>query len=117
MQSTEQDPVPSVPTDVAYDARKIHDCCRRLYARASEATRAAAAAGVVFGLGVGFALGIFTDNAQVLVFGPLAGAVLGGVLGNESGKNRAMMLKLTAQNALCNLQIAINTAKRSERAE
>jgi len=103
-------PRSEVAPDVLFDRAEIVDCAERLYRRANAIIFSLTAVGVLLGLVGGGTLGHVVDErmGSILLFGAI-GAAVGGSVGREEGKNRAVMLRLEAQNALCNLQTAINT--------
>lgn len=97
-----------------YDVEEIIDCSRRLYQRASfivvmSAAVAFVGCGIVGGI-AGYFLG--QGNEWVPAFAGVLLAAIGGMVGYQIGMNQSVVLRLEAQNALCNLQTAINTEPR-----
>jgi hypothetical protein len=92
---------------VQYDPTVIHKFAQRLYDRALLSTIAWAIGGVVIVGVAGKAMSVslnVTDGSLTAV-----GAVVGLVIGFLIGSHRSFMLKLQAQQALCLLQIEMNT--------
>lgn len=86
-----------------YDAKILYEFADRLYRRANEIVALCVMiAGLVFG---GIAYSIFNEDSTYA----LLGAALGGLLGYFYGQERAFLLKLQAQTALCQVQIEENT--------
>lgn len=92
---------------VQYDPSVIHKFAQRLYDRALLSTIAWAIGGVVIVGIAGKAMSVslnVNDGSLTAV-----SAVVGLVVGLMIGSHRSFMLKLQAQQALCLLQIEMNT--------
>jgi len=86
---------------VSYDPSVINTFAQKLYDRASTITVAYIAIGIAVGAGIGkFS---FDTVGMVVV------AVFAGVIGYFIGSQRAFLLRLQAQTALCQVQIEYNT--------
>jgi hypothetical protein len=86
---------------LTYDAKVIYQFAERLYNRANSIVATYTAIGLIAGYIAGSVLG---GGSAILVGMAVIGA-LGYALGNE----RAFLLKLQAQTALCHVQIEENT--------
>jgi F0F1-type ATP synthase assembly protein I len=91
---------------VKYDASIIQQFADRLYKRASSIVASLTVIGILFGFGIGYALDYAYDLGTI---GLIVGAALGAIIGFAIGQERAFVLKLQAQVALCQVQIEQNT--------
>jgi hypothetical protein len=93
--------------EVQYDSSVIQTFAQRLYARAASIVVTHTLVGFLGGLVAGFA------GLQVLgVKEPLLGVavcLLGVLIGYRMGSDKAFVLKLQAQTALCQMHIEANT--------
>jgi len=103
---------------VAYDERVIQRHADSLYARGRRATVVYGLASAAMGLGIGYTFSYAVtsgaaerESLRLLLAAALG--VFGLVLGLVAGSQRASVLKLHAQQALCQLQIEVNTRARS----
>jgi F0F1-type ATP synthase assembly protein I len=90
---------------IKYDPTIIQNFAEKMYKKASSIIAASALVGIIVGAG----LGIFIDEsigAGAIV--PIIGAIVGGIIGFAIGQERAFVLKLQAQTALCQMQIEQN---------
>jgi sulfite exporter TauE/SafE len=96
-----------------YDPQILQTFANKLYSRANGIIAAWTLIGVIAGGVGGVALesAIRTGNAAVIAAGA---AVLCGVLGFAIGSSRAFLLKLQAQQALCQRQIELNTRPKGD---
>ncbi len=107
---------------VAYDPAVIQKFVDRLYRRARTTVISSTIGGVLFGGLLGFWLSWLLDSGSVRVprhlsldelgtelIACLIGAVLFGLIGLMAGRERAFMLRLQAQVALCQAKIEENT--------
>ena len=109
---------------VAYDPSVIQKFVDRLYRRAKTITITSTIGGVLGGGLFGFVLGLLFDQGSIRLparasldelstelVACLIGAVLFGLIGFLSGRERAFLLRLQAQAALCQAKIEENTRK------
>jgi ABC-type phosphate/phosphonate transport system permease subunit len=109
---------------VAYDPEIIQKFVNRLYRRASTVVITSTIGGVVGGGLLGFVLGLLFDQGSARlpnhfsldalgteVIAGLIGALIFGLLAFLAGRERAFLLKLQAQAALCQAKIEENTRK------
>jgi len=109
---------------VAYDPSVVQKYVDRLYRRAKTIIITSTIGGVLGGGLFGFMLGLLFDQGSLqlparLSFGELStelvaclvGAVLFGLVSFLSGRQRAFLLRLQAQIALCQAKIEENTRK------
>ena len=92
-----------------YDPEIIQKFADRLYARSVGVIFVSAALGVLIGLVAGPFIQQALPPKLALALPEWATAVVLGVLGFLQGMERAFLLKLQAQSALCQLQIEKNT--------
>lgn len=106
---------------VAYDERVIQRHADGLYARGRRAAVVYGLASAAMGVGVGYTFSYAVTSGAAereslrLVLAALLG-VFGLVLGLVAGSERASVLKLHAQQALCQLQIEVNTRAKGDAA-
>ncbi len=100
---------------VRYDASIIQTMADKLYAQARFIEIVWALIGLVLLGGVGAAAGAAVDDSMTMIAGGI-GAVLGAIGGFNHGRAKAFTLRLTAQTALCQVQIEKNTASVSSTA-
>jgi hypothetical protein len=94
---------------VKYDAEVIVTFAESLYRQASSIVRTYTVVAVLAGLFVGGVVGhVVTDTGGWLA-GAVVGALLFGFAGFRLGQQRAFVLRLQAQVALCQVQIEANT--------
>ena len=93
-----------------YDSTIIEQAADNLYETARSMEVSWAMAGMFIGAALVALLVSFYDSGAMLV-GVGFGAILGAAIGYAQGRTRAMMLRLQAQTALCQMQIEQNTAK------
>lgn len=94
---------------VIYEANVIYKFADRLYRKANLIIACYTILGLLLG-GVG---GYFLGHMAAEGYGPLTVtivAVLGSIIGCVVGSEKAFMLKLLAQMALCQVQIEQNTS-------
>ena len=95
-----------------YDPAVINEFADRLYAQAKSIIATLTVLfgflGLVFGGGVG---AVLARGADGTMSGALVGALLGGLIGYVIGRERAFVLKLQAQTALCQVQIESNSRR------
>jgi len=109
---------------VAYDPAVIQKFVDRLYRRARTVILTSTIGGILFGGFIGFFVVLFFDQQTVKVpnrfsldelgaelVACLIGAVLFGLIGFLAGRERAFLLRLQAQAALCQIKIEENTRK------
>ena len=109
---------------VNYDPQIIEKFAARLYRQAKTAIITSTIVGILFGALLGVGLGPLLIALEVyildltrrspitpasLLVGCLAGAVLFGLIGFMTGRERAFRLRLVAQTSLCQLKIEENT--------
>jgi len=107
---------------IQYDPSIILLNARRLYSQATVLIITSTIMCALFGAALGYGFVSFFDNIKNLssdfnwlplsgsaITGLLAGAIILGFLGFLGGQQRAFMLKLQAQTALCQLKIEENT--------
>jgi hypothetical protein len=111
-----------------YEPQILEEFADRLYKQAAEIISQAVVGGIVggllvgalFGAGAGVGLlvleqapGVSGDTPSMVLAGGAIGfcllAVVGGVIGYFTGKEKSFELRLKAQQALCQLQIEKNT--------
>jgi hypothetical protein len=108
---------------VQYDARVIGEFAARLYARARSIVISYTVLGVLLGLVAGALAGARAlvaaggDVGGDNMVGIVIGAVIGGMVGFSIGTEKAFLLRLQAQTALCQAQIEANTRAVAETAE
>ncbi|MFZ2875057.1 MAG: hypothetical protein WAZ94_11320 [Phycisphaerales bacterium] len=98
-----------------YDSQILQKFADKLYARANGIIVAWTLIGLIAG-GVGGAFiesAVRTGNGVVII---AVAAVLCAILGFAMGSSRAFLLKLQAQQALCQRQIELNTRPKGEAA-
>lgn len=89
-----------------YDPTVIQEFAKRLYDRADSVVRGWMLMGGLLGLFFGaFLIAILHS------FGPLLGMAIGAYIGYGIGKEKAFMIRLQAQTALCQAKIEENTRK------
>lgn len=88
---------------VAYDPQVIYQFADRLYRQAGQIIVASTFLGGLVGLGAGYVVKESLDRYALL------GAVLFGLICFALGVQRAFVLKLQAQTALCQVRIEENT--------
>lgn len=98
-----------------YDAKVIEHFAAGLYQHAAKAIREATALGCFLGAVPGLPLGVAemaraNDSLGGLVLAATCIAV-GGYFGRQRGRARAFMLRLQAQEAMCQVQIERNTRR------
>ena len=94
-------------TMAQYDPIIVTKFADRLYSRAAAIIALYGFAGAVFGAGAGVAL--FSTMRWSVAVGGFFGMLVGLFFGAAIGEDRASLLKLQAQQALCQLQIEWNT--------
>jgi outer membrane lipoprotein SlyB len=92
-------------SSVAYDPAVIQQFAAKLYDRARTLVWSYAALGFFLGSPVG----VMTAGMQDAAVGALVSGVLGAAIGAAMASERAFILKLQAQTALCQAQIEANT--------
>jgi hypothetical protein len=92
--------------DIKYDPAIIQKLANNLYSQASTIIAVCTLFGLVIGGGGGYVLGEGLGQGGIIA---IVGAVIIGALGFAIGQSRAFMLKLRAQEALCQLYIEQNT--------
>jgi hypothetical protein len=90
-----------------YDNKVIEQFADKLYKRANSTIATYTVLGLLIGLFVGAA--IFTSTKSGLFF--LLSLLIFGVIGYAIGSDKAFLLKLQAQLALCQVKIEANTKK------
>ena len=85
---------------VSYEPQLIQQFADKLYSQASRVMLAYAGAGALGGFGLGSIHNAMTGFVCL---------ALGGLVGLSLGSSRAFVLKLQAQQALCQLQTEVNT--------
>jgi hypothetical protein len=92
---------------ISYDETVIGEFARRLYQRATTIIVLCALVGIIVGglVGAAAARPAGGDGGGLIMFFVL----IGGLIGFAIGRERAFMLKLQAQVALCQVQIERNT--------
>jgi len=109
---------------VAYDPDIIQKFVDRLYGRARTVVITSTIGGVLGGGLIGFVLGLLFDSGSARLptnlsldelgtelIACLIGAVLFGLIGFLAGRERAFLLRLQAQTALCQAKIEENTRR------
>jgi len=98
---------------VTYDAGIILEFARRLYSQAASIMYTYTIAGAFLGAILsGITLSaVRMNNDFTPIMGILGGAILFGLIGFLIAQERAFKLRLTAQNALCQVQIEKNTSE------
>lgn len=91
-----------------YDPDVIHKFADRLYSRATSIVVTYTLTGALVGGGFGFTTTYYLSSSQAPIFIVL-GLLLLGALGYAIGSERAFLLRLQAQTALCQVQIEQNT--------
>lgn len=94
---------------VQYDPSIIQAMADKLYAQARFIEIVWALVGLALLGGIGAAGGAAIDDSMTMVAGGI-GAVLGAIGGFNHGRAKAFTLRLTAQTALCQVQIEKNTS-------
>ena len=90
-----------------YNPLIIQSFADRLYAQAGAIVLRSVLLGVLLGVGV-CAVGVLVGPSELVLVGVVV-TVLGAIVGWLVGDSRAYLLRLQAQQALCLLQIEINT--------
>ncbi len=93
-----------------YDSGVIQQAADNLYKTARSIEILWAIAGIFIGAPLVASFAFFYDSGSMWV-GACIGALLGAYYGFAQGRTKAMMLRLQAQTALCQMQIEQNTAK------
>jgi len=93
---------------VQYDASIIQQMADGLYSQAKSILARYAFLGVVVGGVAGFAGAAAIDFDVPAILG-VGGVVIGGLMGYAIAKPRAFLLRLQAQQALCQVKIEENT--------
>jgi len=93
---------------VAYDPDIIQQMADGLYKQAKGIETRYALLGVIIG-GVGGFAGAATVGFDVPLILAVGGAVVGGLMGYSIAKPKAFLLRLQAQQALCQVRIEANT--------
>ncbi len=97
---------------LAYSPSDIDNCARRRYSLAASIVRSATVTGALVAAVALGALGYMaTKGTSGALVGGVVGLIIGGLMGYEAGMNRAVLIKLQAQVALCTMQIEWNTRK------
>lgn len=95
---------------INYDPSLIQEAANRLYSAAASIIFTSTFFGLIIGTVIGGAIYYFVKPTHpdpgIII---LIGALLGGIFGYSSGRERAFRLKLEAQKALCQVQIEKNT--------
>lgn len=94
---------------VDYDKSEIQIFADMLYAKAESIIWSTAILCALGGLIIGYFLGSSFGEAGIFL-GIVIGISLGGFLGYQIGTQKAYVLKLQAQIALCQVQIEVNTS-------
>jgi len=95
---------------INYDPTIIQEAVNRLYSAASSIILTSTFFGLIIGAVLGWVIIYFVKPVHPehsIIY--LIIAVLGGIFGYASGRDRAFRLKLEAQKALCQVQIEKNT--------
>lgn len=87
-----------------YNPDIIVEFAARLYKKAADCITSHTIGGAILGLILG---GILAQNALVAIMA----AITGGIIGYMYGVEKSFELKLKAQTALCQMQIAENTKR------
>ncbi len=97
---------------VQYDPKVIQEFAEKLYKEADSVVMAAAIRwGLIFCL-IGGVLGLFlAKETSTGIIGAVLGAVAGGFLGSATAGTQAFLLRLQAQQALCQVKIEQNTRR------
>jgi hypothetical protein len=95
-----------IKVEVTYDPNIIATYAKELYRRANSVTFFYAFLGLIFGFAVGFAF-FFLDSLIPNYFT----AAFGCWIGYTAGMAKSFALRLEAQQALCQLQIELNTRR------
>ncbi len=96
---------------ISYDPAVIQRCATRLYFRASLAAATSTALGALVGLvGAPYILQALPSAISLKATDWMCPALLG-LIGLGQGLERAFLLRLQAQTALCQLQIELNTRR------
>jgi hypothetical protein len=95
---------------VKYDADVLQKHAGKLYSRANTIILTATVFGVLIGAASGFFLENVVQSGSAPVVIGACGLILGAV-GYSFGSARAFALKLMAQQALCQVQIEMNTRR------
>lgn len=93
---------------VQYDPNVIQGFAEALYQRASSLVVSYALLGAVGGAAIGFIGGMQVEGGMA-VMAALVGGAVGAFIGYSLAAPRAFMLRLQAQQALCQMQIEANT--------
>lgn len=98
-----------------YDPNVIATFAERLYAQATRIIILLSILGFIvggiMGAALGGTMGGHSDSSTFALVGGLFGALAGTLSGYSMGQERAFMLKLQAQTALCQMQIESNTRR------
>ncbi len=94
-----------------YDPKVIHEHCQALYKQANRIILTWTIFGFVLGAVTGSVMATIVSRGSTT--GPIAFvcALIGAVMGFSLGRQKAFMLKLQAQTALCQVRIEENTRK------
>lgn len=93
---------------IDYDPEVIHSFANALYAQASKLIFTYFLIGFIVGGAIGYFLGAAASpGSEILV--ALVGGVIVGLLGASAARTKAFLLKLQAQQVLCQLSIEKNT--------
>lgn len=91
-----------------YDPQILQTFANKLYARANGITASWTVVGAIVGGVAGVAVHVALESRSPVSIA-VAASVLSGVAGYVIGSSRAFVLKLQAQQALCQRQIELNT--------
>lgn len=90
-----------------YDEKIIEKHAKKLYQQANSTIIAWSLLFLLLGAGISVGLAAVLDSEPTIWVA--VGAIIGGLFGYSAGSARAFSLKLTAQTALCQMQIERNT--------
>jgi len=93
---------------VQYDPKIIAQHAEALYRRASRIVFTHGFMGLIVGA---VALGVASNQSSSSAVLTLVGALLGALLGISIGRGRAFVYQLQAQQALCQVEIELNTRR------
>ena len=93
-----------------YDPKVIQLFADKLYKKANSIIALYTFVGLMIGGVGGFSLGHYSGDMTIIQWAAIIAALIAGLLGFAIGREKAFLLKLQAQTALCQMKIEQNTS-------
>lgn len=99
-----------MPKEIRYDPEVIQSFANALYAQASKIIFTYFLIGFIVGGAIGFFLGAAASPGSEMIVALICGVIVG-LLGTSAARTKVFLLKLQAQQVLCQLSIEKKTSK------